>query len=210
MLSEPSRPFVPQPTITVLILVLVEHALGVPRPTLRVQLLSLNPCFSGTCSRSYQRSHYRNWYAGLNPCFSGTCSRRSWEPQQCTEYCGVLILVLVEHALGEDNWGADCNVSLSLNPCFSGTCSRSTCRGTHEPVRKVLILVLVEHALGVDTGIREIYIKSYGLNPCFSGTCSRRYEEWEVLPVPVVLILVLVEHALGVPIFFGKMWHTWS
>ena len=60
----------------------------------------------------------------------------------------VLILVLVEHALGDTNsW-------------------------TIEFVPVVLILVLVEHALGVlEPEVPEV---EDGLNHCFSGTCSRR------------------------------------
>ena len=60
----------------------------------------------------------------LNPCFSGTCSRSHLE-NLSKYYQRVLILVLVEHALGGD---LD-NISVVYHT--------------------VLILVLVEHALGV-------------------------------------------------------------
>ena len=61
----------------------------------------------------------------------------------------VLILVLVEHTLGDDLIGL---VGLGI---------------------EVLILVLVEHTLG---GFRSepLEFKVAGLNPCFSGTYSRR------------------------------------
>ena len=60
----------------VLILVLVEHTLGALIPDLEVgRTYSLNPCFSGTYSRSaiYGVEIARKC---LNPCFSGTYSRR--------------------------------------------------------------------------------------------------------------------------------------
>ena len=84
----------------------------------------------------------------------------------------VLILVLVEHTLGE-----------MLNV-------------ENGDVLEVLILVLVEHTLGVfdqfsDNG------DSAGLNPCFSGTYSRSYSDDSDSDNINVLILVLVEHTLG-------------
>ena len=61
----------------VLILVLVEHTLGGSTGMLiRQQSLSLNPCFSGTYSRSVCCDVNHCWQHGLNPCFSGTYSRR--------------------------------------------------------------------------------------------------------------------------------------
>ena len=60
----------------------------------------LNPCFSGTYSRSTKKQQKRMDIRCLNPCFSGTYSRRriqKWADAQCRE---VLILVLVEHTLG--------------------------------------------------------------------------------------------------------------
>ena len=68
----------------------------------------------------------------------------------------VLILVLVEHTLG------DCNVSLNAKQKY------------------VLILVLVEHTLGGSFYqlLRPVYVR---LNPCFSGTYSRRMEKFIVI-----------------------------
>ena len=60
----------------VLILVLVEHTLGVKA--------------SGTFLASF---------GGLNPCFSGTYSRSAGE-EYVNPFSRVLILVLVEHTLG--------------------------------------------------------------------------------------------------------------
>ena len=60
----------------VLILVLVEHTLGVLNSILFL----------------YKKLR-------LNPCFSGTYSRRSLQ-KLCSDYRQVLILVLVEHTLG--------------------------------------------------------------------------------------------------------------
>ena len=86
----------------VLILVLVEHTLR-DSPTQQCYSENgngLNPCFSGTYSQRWNRPCGISCCHSLNPCFSGTYSQshsgRSDESQR-----GVLILVLVEHTLGE-------------------------------------------------------------------------------------------------------------
>ena len=108
----------------VLILVLVEHTLGAEEIGSLTALKCLNPCFSGTYSRSVAAEAARTAQAGLNPCFSGTYSRRSR-------------VVL----LWPKPW--------SLNPCFSGTYSRRASNKAGEIyLIGVLILVLVEHTLG--------------------------------------------------------------
>ena len=63
-------------SILVLILVLVEHTLGDIESPDSIRKRSLNPCFSGTYSRSVPFLTFvvKEW--GLNPCFSGTYSRR--------------------------------------------------------------------------------------------------------------------------------------
>ena len=108
----------------VLILVLVEHTLGEARAvtTLGAQT-GLNPCFSGTYSRSVENGDVLEMPASLNPCFSGTYSRRVIKKTYELKSV-VLILVLVEHTLGawRGHW--------------------------KERLEKVLILVLVEHTLG--------------------------------------------------------------
>ena len=84
----------------------------------------LNPCFSGTYSRSINPFSTAATPTSLNPCFSGTYSRRNDRGETIMNRQGVLILVLVEHTLG----------------VFVSTITRD--------VRDVLILVLVEHTLG--------------------------------------------------------------
>ena len=61
---------------------------------------SLNPCFSGTYSRRPIIGMKWILKSCLNPCFSGTYSRRNydWFYRFLQK---VLILVLVEHTLGE-------------------------------------------------------------------------------------------------------------
>ena len=59
----------------------------------------------------------------LNPCFSGTCSKRSCIRPVQNGLWFVLILVLVEHAQRGRTQKA-CHSLTSLNPCFSGTCSK--------------------------------------------------------------------------------------
>ena len=110
--------------MVVLILVLVEHALGARhQPTSNATPLSLNPCFSGTCSRRVQHIPTRVMlWTRLNPCFSGTCSRSPFLRKN-RSFNKVLILVLVEHALGDPAIYVNLE-SVGLNPCFSGTCSR--------------------------------------------------------------------------------------
>ena len=62
--------------------------------------VSLNPCFSGTYSRRARLSAQMPILLGLNPCFSGTYSRRALTWHRILEK-DVLILVLVEHTLGD-------------------------------------------------------------------------------------------------------------
>ena len=118
---------------SVLILVLVEHTLGGRWQHFRLHSCPcLNPCFSGTYSRSCSQEEVRTVFGSLNPCFSGTYSRRR---------------IVSPKTL----------LPLRLNPCFSGTYSRRT----RLPVNK------------------PFYI---GLNPCFSGTYSRRrgnFKRWK-------------------------------
>ena len=98
--------------MTVLILILVEVALGVMatyKTLSQESVTCLNPYFSGSCSW--------RWVGGRNP----FCNDR------------VLILILVEVALGEENV-----FNLYLEVSY-----------------KVLILILVEVALGVRTKERE-------------------------------------------------------
>ena len=60
----------------------------------------------------------------------------------------VLILVLVEHTLGDLGYWMECSILQSLNPCFSGTYSRRQKEEPKNEMHCVLILVLVEHTLG--------------------------------------------------------------
>ena len=85
--------------LTVLILVLVEHTLGAEEIGSLTALKCLNPCFSGTYSRSVAAEAARTAQAGLNPCFSGTYSRR-WQICRNGLRLRVLIPVLVEHTIG--------------------------------------------------------------------------------------------------------------
>ena len=88
-------------TRNVLILVLVEHTLGeayIYDENIRV--ISLNPCFSGTYSRRLDGDFKTTTEVCLNPCFSGTYSRRAEKASRKFTQ-DVLILVLVEHTLGE-------------------------------------------------------------------------------------------------------------
>ena len=85
----------------------------------------------------------------------------------------VLILVLVEHALGAGECAAPFSGS-SLNPCFSGTYSQRLPKPTStSTTMRVLILVLVEHTLRVALSATRLPINKR-LNPCFSGTYSQR------------------------------------
>ena len=60
----------------------------------------------------------------LNPCFSGICSRRT--PNRSSISVGmVLILVLVEYALEVLMMLTEKLIPTRLNPCFNGICSRS-------------------------------------------------------------------------------------
>ena len=83
----------------------------------------------------------------------------------------VLILVLVEHTLGDGEARKD-------------------------PTTGVLILVLVEHTLGAAPHVGATP-EVTSLNPCFSGTYSWSGHQSRQGCAILVLILVLVEHTLG-------------
>ena len=72
------------------------------RPSKILRGKSLNPCFSGTYSRSVSLNEKQKYVVSLNPCFSGTYSR-SWESLELSQQ------------------------DVCLNPCFSGTYSRRDC-----------------------------------------------------------------------------------
>ena len=85
----------------------------------------------------------------------------------------VLILVLVEHTLGDElNFGR-----LSTSPVLILVLVEHTlgAHALHILVwwQRVLILVLVEHTLG-DGKEKMVKLQPHSLNPCFSGTYSRR------------------------------------
>ncbi len=64
--------------VDVLILVLMEDGLRVPKKKLTMLLISLNPCFNGRWSaRSSASSKYSEFPQGLNPCFNGRWSASS-------------------------------------------------------------------------------------------------------------------------------------
>ena len=87
--------------IYVLILVLMEHTLGVS--------VFLKSTTAKVC---------------LNPCFNGTYSRRNVPLYLKVLKKDVLILVLMEHTLGGVRRSALCLTKHCLNPCFNGTYSR--------------------------------------------------------------------------------------
>ena len=89
---------------------------------------------------------------GLNPCFSGTYSRSGSHTDISRTFSPVLILVLVEHTLGGqctidevEKWIKVLILVLVEHTLGAVTKGRITVTGT------VLILVLVEHTLGVAT-----------------------------------------------------------
>ena len=134
----------------VLILVLMEHTLGVVDNVMsNFKTDCLNPCFNGTYSRRSVISKDAKLKIGLNPCFNGTYSRRAEELFNRWHNTWVLILVLMEHTLGDQQrwWGT-------------------------APFQAVLILVLMEHTLG-DWPQMPYVTENRGLNPCFNGTYSR-------------------------------------
>ena len=93
----------------------MDHALGGTRNLVPgLNIYSLNPCFNGPCSRRYQlRLSTRNRNGCLNPCFNGPCSRSHPFKVMAGHYA-VLILVLMDHALGVlKEASKDANVSLS-------------------------------------------------------------------------------------------------
>ena len=168
---------------------------------------------------------------GLNPCFSGTCSRSVY-PKNGHQYLPVLILVLVEHALGAGECAAPFSGS-SLNPCFSGTYSQRLPKPTStSTTMRVLILVLVEHTLResptlprtfpswvlilvlVEHTLRARYfwqkLPKRSLNPCFSGTYSQSSRSSPPHLTFTVLILVLVEHTLRGWPTLRKTYHSSS
>ena len=180
----------------VLILVLVEHTLGAdesgdPVKAINVLILVLVEHTLGALSGI---TRFESWQ-GLNPCFSGTYSRSLQGGRVCTIGC-VLILVLVEHTLGgplkrrsligpgvlilvlvEHTLGVVCTMPNEIRKgvlilvLVEHTLGVGMeCRDLQN--RRVLILVLVEHTLG-EFEIPETEMPEVSLNPCFSGTYSR-------------------------------------
>ena len=65
---------------------------------IQIDLLSLNPCYSGITSLRLANRHYVRLYQRLNPCYSGITSLRNKFMQQHQHQC-------------------------CLNPCYSGITS---------------------------------------------------------------------------------------
>ena len=84
----------------------------------------------------------------------------------------VLILVVMEYALGDPLRCKSCYLSRSLNPCCNGICSRSGVWVGKKIKKSVLILVVMEYALGAS----------------IIFTIGQQFP---------VLILVVMEYALG-------------
>ena len=134
---------------------------------------------------------------GLNPYCNGTCSRRIWKAQiryMCqwvlilivmehalgegetniiSMPAGVLILIVMEHALGAHTISTSVSLWYLLNPYCNGTCSRSKYRENINHRNSVLILIVMEHALGVSVHPHSWHCM-IRLNPYCNGTCSRR------------------------------------
>ena len=65
-------------------------------------LISLNPYFNGTCSKSNTSNNtFLSFCACLNPYFNGTCSKSVATNDKCETDNAVLILILMEHAQRE-------------------------------------------------------------------------------------------------------------
>ena len=150
----------------------MEHTLGEKTKNMEKKEFRLNPCFSGTYSRSAKKGDTAPGKCRLNPCFSGTYSRsRLIELVQCDAFSlnpcfsGTYSRRLTTRTKRL--------LFACLNPCFSGTYSRSKLYKMLPDFVAVLILVLVEHTLGA----------------VFLRLSLVRH---------IVLILVLVEHTLGV------------
>ena len=107
----------------------------------------------------------------------------------------VLILVLVEHTLGELSLVSMVNVPLSLNPCFSGTYSRRFQNENKAKIYRSLNPCFSgTYSRRPSRQCSTLHLRC--LNPCFSGTYSRRIKHY-ARQEDNVLILVLVEHTLG-------------
>ncbi len=137
--------------------------------------MCFNPCFLGTCPRSYCYARdIATRFMRFNPCFLGTCPRRrlvnvlllivirfqslfSWNlPSKLVSWHAHPAVVDVFQSLFSWNlpskrWGefVDSLIeSLRFNPCFLGTCPRSLYHtGAFTKFHKVSILVFLELAL---------------------------------------------------------------
>ena len=88
--------------------------------------------------------------------------------------CHVLILIVMEHALGVYHGAAVVEYQISLNPYCNGTCSRRVFNfyiPRHQEL--VLILIVMEHALGERQEVSPRSMARWRLNPYCNGTCSR-------------------------------------
>ena len=93
----------------VLILVVMEYALGEQnqQPFKYNTHECLNPCCDGICSRSPSTSKQGEILRRLNPCCDGICSRSLDKCQQTNKSINVLILVVMEYALGANSAAAN-------------------------------------------------------------------------------------------------------
>ena len=161
-----------------------------------LQVARLNPCFSGTYSRSWCSRGCPWQDTCLNPCFSGTYSRSGLFFGSVLGI-NVLILVLVEHTLGDYSPTSTRARWLSLNPCFSGTYSRRAWKKAREWGGTWCLNPCFSGTYSRSAAQRVVVLRRMCLNPCFSGTYSRSPLLFFDLHMKWVLILVLVEHTLG-------------
>jgi len=93
---------------------------------MKYKLESLNPYYNGICSRRTRQSSTCLQNMGLNPYYNGICSRSFSLSQSFVCKINVLILIIMEYALGVNKhlelWK---HFYSSLNPYYNGICSRS-------------------------------------------------------------------------------------
>ena len=116
--------------------------------------VGFNPCFLGTCPRTFRAVYNRSldiWFQSL---FSWNLPSdyRCHRSHTTTRSHLVSILVFLELALGPNCLGVVVESLCGFNPCFLGTCPRTFTLYTLEYLFRVSILVFLELALGRSDG----------------------------------------------------------
>ena len=112
--------------------------------------IGLNPYYNGICSRSVWSIAASYNGMGLNPYYNGICLGASGTKRIGTTGSGVLILIIMEYALGDGDRTCKRICEIVLILIIMEYALGESRRGlSTQRVACVLILIIMEYALGV-------------------------------------------------------------